>query len=396
MSRSSQARRHAFTLVELLVVIAIIGVLVALLLPAIQADREAARNAQCLNQLKQIGTAMQNHVTAYGCFPTGGNIHSTQIFNYSQGGRNNPGKANGPNKQGLGWAYQILPFLEQNTIKNLTDQATLMQSVIPGYFCPSRRSAEVVQTDPGLGSNRTVLMDYAGATPLTNECHATRPSPNKYDLTQTIPFPGTPAGVTAAYNIVNRGFWCHTTSAVQPQDFMQYDGVIVRTPWRIANCIPAGNCGVATATAPARGQVVPGMASATRPKDITDGMSNTFVVSEKLVRADLYAGNMDGNGNFSWSDDRGWSDGWDPDTMRSTGWQPRPDSDSVCFPPATTRVYCTGQGAEVLFFGSAHASGINAVFADAAARKISYDVDGILFNSIGTRNNDEQVDHNQL
>jgi prepilin-type N-terminal cleavage/methylation domain-containing protein len=138
----STRKRTAFTLVELLVVIAIIGVLVALLLPAIQAAREAARNAQCLNQLKQIGTAMQNHVTAYGCFPTGGNTHSTQIWQYSQGGRNNPGKANGPNQQGLGWAYQILPFLEQQAIKNLTDQPTLMQSSIPGYFCPSRRSGD--------------------------------------------------------------------------------------------------------------------------------------------------------------------------------------------------------------------------------------------------------------
>ena len=64
--------RRAFTLVELLVVIAIIGILVALLLPAIQSAREAARRTQCNNHLKNIGIALQNHVDARKVFPTGG------------------------------------------------------------------------------------------------------------------------------------------------------------------------------------------------------------------------------------------------------------------------------------------------------------------------------------
>ena len=132
-------QRSAFTLVELLVVIAIIGVLVALLLPAVQAAREAARRTTCLNQVRQMGIALQNHVDALKVFPTGGSRNDPDIQNYVSGPTNSPGTPNGPNKQGLGAFYQMLPFLEQNAVKGIKTQTQLQSTLVPLYNCPSRR-----------------------------------------------------------------------------------------------------------------------------------------------------------------------------------------------------------------------------------------------------------------
>jgi prepilin-type N-terminal cleavage/methylation domain-containing protein/prepilin-type processing-associated H-X9-DG protein len=126
---------RGFTLVELLVVIAIIGVLVALLLPAIQAAREAARRNQCVNNLKQMGIALQMHHDAKKSFPAG-------RTNSSPG----PGSATDP--LGVSWGFELLPYVEQTAIHDaLVNTARLddmlharaMRSPVDVFYCPSRR-----------------------------------------------------------------------------------------------------------------------------------------------------------------------------------------------------------------------------------------------------------------
>lgn len=139
-ARGRQKRRHApaFTLVELLVVIAIIGILIALLLPAVQAAREAARRIQCTNQLKQLALAMHNYHAALKSFPAGGLPRPSP---------NACGGVCGIAYGGHGWLEELLPFVEQQALHdrikfsvamNLEPNRSLIRDlVIAGVACPS-------------------------------------------------------------------------------------------------------------------------------------------------------------------------------------------------------------------------------------------------------------------
>ena len=106
-----RSRNRGFTLVELLVVIAIIGILVALLLPAVQAAREAARRMSCSNNVKQLALAMHNYHDVHKALPFGHlyrGIHDGNLTDATGG-------------SGFGWGYSILPFIEQQTLADQFD-----------------------------------------------------------------------------------------------------------------------------------------------------------------------------------------------------------------------------------------------------------------------------------
>jgi prepilin-type N-terminal cleavage/methylation domain-containing protein len=362
MTSLPQASRRAFTLVELLVVIAIIGVLVALLLPAIQAAREAARRAQCQNQLKQIGLAMQNHVGSLSTFPTGGDGYNPRIINYLSGG-----KPNGPDKMGLGWGYQILPYLEQNALKGMTTMGRLASAEISLYFCPTRRangkSTEFSEVVDGINLP-FLLTDYAAAHPATFMVGAAPVRPVGWGETAVSTVH------VQIHNQFQQGRCNNPCTATTPSDNYLSEGLIVRTPWRwVAKSFASG------------------VSRAVKPKEVVDGLSNTLLVAEKFVLPELYEGG-------SWSDDMGWADGWDPDQLRSTGLQPLQDNDTLCYGPH--RAKCGNASPlgeqDVYMFGSAHPSGMNAVFGDNAVRFLKFDVDVVLFNHLGARNDEQAVD----
>jgi prepilin-type N-terminal cleavage/methylation domain-containing protein len=366
-------RPVGFTLVELLVVIAIIGILVALLLPAIQAAREAARRSQCKNNLKNIGLACLNFESTTRVFPTGGRTWNMDIRQNVEGG-----KPLGPDRQGIGWGFQILPYLEETAAYSVSTPDEMLKVVVGVYACPSRRPPKTIWST--YFAKLVAVQDYAGAQPATvrqSTPPSTRPSP--YDLADAVPF--TPTGYKSLATSFYGGDGYNATAGTPaPPDNSTYDGVIVRCPWRWRSGM---------SPAPLVGEFARFVPRPTKASRITDGQSKTLMIGEKYVRNDNYdLGAL--------SDDHGWAEGWDADQMRSTAFAPVSDHDPIGW-RSDVEIYFGDKGGfqdfyNVIHLGSAHSAGIQTVFADGSIHTISYDIDPVLFNALGTRAGQETVD----
>ena len=215
-------KSRGFTLVELLVVIATIGVLVALLLPAVQAAREAARRIQCANHLKQLSLAMHEHHDAFNRFPSGG-------WGWNLVG--DPDRGTGLKQPGS-WCYSILPYMEQQALydigKGLADTPKAAASPkrlsmpVPGFYCPSRRDAKAYpcanpdpnNSDPSPTGGRT---DYAA-----NACYTGYPfglsGPNSVAAGDTMTANNTWPNLPASHGVNGISFLRSEISLAQVRD----------------------------------------------------------------------------------------------------------------------------------------------------------------------------------
>jgi prepilin-type N-terminal cleavage/methylation domain-containing protein/prepilin-type processing-associated H-X9-DG protein len=352
--RPAEDRRHrrraGMTLVELLVVIAIIGTLVGLLLPAVQAAREAARRTSCQSNLKQLALGSLVHEQTYGFLPTGG-------WGWKWVGDPDRGF---DRKQTGGWAFNLLPFVEQVALRNLgrglqdaaakADQAVIRLSTPLAIFsCPSRRSPMLwpvvagrqfrVTSVPSVESRRVdtvVRGDYAA-----NMGSGTGPFLYQGGGSYSTVEDGDQA---TEQDWIND--WYDAFSPPQPPD-----GVIFRH-------------------------------SMVRFRDISDGTSNTYLLGEKYIDPTAMANGSDQG------DDQCLYSGHDRDIVRVGFVPPYPDTRG--YDPYND--YPTSQDTDPkpIAFGSAHPGSCGMAMVDGSVRTTDYGITASVHQGLSSRN-DGQV-----
>jgi prepilin-type processing-associated H-X9-DG protein len=315
----------------LLVVIAIIGILVALLLPAIQAAREAARRSQCQNNIKQWNTACLLHLDSHKAFPTGGWFGTFHAGNVRQ---LSGGKPEILEDQSWGWMYQALPFIEGQNLWSHPSDLVIYRDGPNEAVCPSRRQRTIHTIWLPTGE---MLSDYSG---------------NGGD---TSPDGGWNEGLTPLVLTDAR--------ATRPQ---RHTGVIITQD---RNLRKAGTL---------RNPLI-------SMKHISDGSSHTMLLAEKYVPSNAYLGGSYGD-NFTWTRGSTWEGVRYAWRYSGNNEQDIVRNDT----PVNNQLSAMGElPCNCWIFGSAHSGGLNVGFADGSTQVIRYDIDATVFKRIANRHDGE-------
>lgn len=364
-----RGRTPGFTLVELLVVIAIIGVLIALLLPAVQAARESSRRAECSNRIRQIALALHNHATTHGSLPPG--VPQCSRRTWHQGG--------GEFCQGPVWTLQVLAEMEEATQAKYVqegmlnsymtaddlehtapngdlDRRNVSRFTPPAFLCPS--------ADAMSPENRIDTFDHDAYTSKGNYV-ACWGSDDYLGFDATLPPPDEQAAKRGAFGVVMLAGWERVPGGV---------GSKALGKWKL------------------------GLGQGTKFQQITDGASNTLMLSEVLG----FDSSLDGRGgwalqamgssNFSakW-EPNAQGQGVDPETGQPAS---RYDRIAMCDRriPEGDPLYCEINRLSDDVWAAArsrHAGGVNAAMCDASVRFVTDGVDLRTWRALGTREGGE-------
>jgi prepilin-type N-terminal cleavage/methylation domain-containing protein/prepilin-type processing-associated H-X9-DG protein len=343
-----KGNRKGFTLIELLVVSAIIAVLISLLLPAVQSAREAARRAQCVNNLKQIGLAMHNYESAYGAFPQG-------MRGCCWGS----------------WLIPVLPYVEQSALFNAWN-AFGNNSGAPGTIDGNFRYAGV--------SNITVTSARVNAYMCPSD-------PNNLLTTGIGQTLATRMNVTSQNYVVNFGNITMQQGSIVNGNFQAQF-----TDPKTNRVVPFLGAPFGDVGSPRPDITAGGGQGATNGivqlGSITDGLSNTMMVSETLVGQS--GASLDLRGFSHWAYAANYSgmrtpNSTDPDWMQSSGY--------CNWPAIRSNPPCQGGPGGMVIIGarSKHPGGVNVTFCDGSVKFIKDSVNIVTYNALSSSKGGEVI-----